>query len=62
MKKDTVHLTFETTRKTSETLKLLAHSMGKTQPELINEICNDFIDTIEQYAKEELKKKGIDID
>lgn len=46
MKNDKVFLTFETDRKTSWLLKSIAHSFNMTQPELINDICKDFIDNI----------------
>lgn len=42
-----VHLTFKTDKFTSEKLKVLAHYMNKTQPELINELCKSFIKNIE---------------
>ena len=59
MKNDNeVHLSFKTDRKTSDTLKLFAHSMGKTQPELIEEICKDFIKMIETAIKEEMKENN----
>lgn len=56
MKKDTVHLTFETDRSTSEMLKFFAHNMGKKQPELINEICKDFIEMMCNYLDEKMKE------
>lgn len=62
MKQDTVHLTFKTTKKTSEILTFIAHKSGMTQPELINQICNDFIETMAKCAKEELDKEGHKID
>ena len=41
-----VYLTFPTDPETSFILKDFAHRMGKTQPELINEICKDFIENL----------------
>lgn len=58
MKGNKVYLTFETDRKTSEELKWIAKSCKMTQPELINEICNDFIENINKLAEENLKKEG----
>lgn len=52
MKYDKVYITFNTKRETSEFLKSFAHLCGKTQPELINEICEDFIETV----KNEIRK------
>ena len=43
MNEDKVHLTFETDKKTAHLLTELAHLYGKTQPELIEEICKDHI-------------------
>lgn len=47
-----VHLTFKTDKATSEILKLIAHKLGKSQPELINEICKDFIEMLNKAANE----------
>jgi len=57
MKKDIKYLTFPTTEEISIKLKMIAHMMNKTQPELIAEICEDFINDIETYLKEEPHEK-----
>lgn len=54
-----VYLTFPTDPETAFILKDFAHRMGKTQPELINEICKDFIDNLITYAKE-LQQRSIE--
>ena len=46
MEKETIYLTFKTDRITSWHLKNIAHLLGKSQPELINEICQKFISTV----------------
>ena len=56
--KSKVHLTFATDKETSETLKWIAHKCNKSQPELIESICKDFIASIEELAKQELEKEG----
>ena len=61
MKQDQVSLTFRTDRAISDTLKKLAHYTGKTRPQLIHEICKDYIenliadldDQVEQYRNQE---------
>jgi len=45
MKKE-VHLTFKTDYETHYLLKTLAHMLGKTQPEFINEICQDYVKSL----------------
>lgn len=50
-----VYLTFPTDPETAYILKDLAHRMGKTQPELINEICKDFIENIISYMNEKIE-------
>lgn len=52
MKTDYVYITFKTDRETSEILKLLAHYYGKTQPELIEELCKDHIKGVQKYMEE----------
>lgn len=37
------YLTFPIDALASDLLKKIAHDMGKTQPELLNEICNNYI-------------------
>lgn len=49
--KDKVYLTFPTDSETAYALKTFAHKMGMTQPQLINEICKDFIDNILEFVK-----------
>ena len=57
MKKD-VHVTFKTDYETCWLLTQIAHGFGKTQPELINEICQNFIRSIlDDIEKEETSKK-----
>lgn len=51
MKNDYVYLTFKTDRDTHEFLKMMANAMGKTQPEIIDEICKDFINFIKEESK-----------
>lgn len=41
--KDKVYLTFATSPQLSDVLKTIALEMGKTQPELINEICENYV-------------------
>lgn len=54
-----IHLTFPTDEETSEKLRFIAHACKMTQPELIESICKDFIENIEETAKRELEKEGI---
>lgn len=59
MKKD-IYLTFKTDYETHYHLKTMAHMLGKTQPEFINEICKDYIESFIAYMKkmdEENKEK-----
>lgn len=53
MKSKKVYLTFPTDPETSFLLKELAHKMGKTQPDLINEICKDFVKNLLSYLEEQ---------
>lgn len=46
MNNETVYLTFKTDRATSVLLSKIAHKIGKTQPEFINEICQHYIKAI----------------
>ena len=41
-----VYVTFKTHPLTCSLLKTIAHKMGKTQPELINEICEGYIENV----------------
>lgn len=50
--KDKIYLTFPTDPETAYALKTFAHKMGMTQPQLINEICKDFIKTILEFVKD----------
>lgn len=52
MKQKKVYLTFPTDPETAFILKDFAHRIGKTQPELINEICKDFIENLIAYTNE----------
>ena len=54
--KEKVYLTFKTDRATSELLKRIAIKMGMSQPELIDEICHDFIEHFLSFIE---KDKGI---
>ena len=45
MKKD-IYLTFKTDYETHFLLKEIAHKLGKTQPEFINEICQEYVKSI----------------
>ena len=54
MKKDKVYLSFPTSKETSDNLKIIAHKLGKTQPELINDICEDFIEDLMSIIKEKV--------
>lgn len=51
-----VHLTFKTDKVTSELLKKLAHMLGKTQPEFINEICKEYVEMILGEMKKDIEK------
>lgn len=53
MNNKTVYLTFPTDPETAYMLKDIAKRMNKTQPELINEICKDFIENLLSYLKEQ---------
>lgn len=55
-----VYLTFKTDKATSEILKFIAHKLGKSQPDLINEICKDFIEMLNEAAIEKIppEEKG----
>lgn len=54
MKNNDVYLSFKTDRETCEMLTKIAHKLGKTQPELIEEICKDFIEDILSIVKEKI--------
>lgn len=66
MSNNEVYLTFKTDKETSEGLKVLAQFFKKTQPELINDICKDFVENVleelEKKCKEKLEEKGIEIE
>lgn len=62
MKNGKVYLSFQTDVATSKILKKIADDMGKTQPQLIDEVCKDFIkelllDQIEKELTENGKKE-----
>lgn len=59
MKDDCVYLTFKTDRDTHEFLKLTAHILNKTKPELIEEICKDFINAIKEMANNNIDPNNI---
>ena len=54
---ETIYLTFKTEKSISETLKIIAKSLNMTQPELINNICKDFIEMLEETARKEIEKE-----
>ena len=53
-----VYLTFKTDERTAALLKFIAKGCNKTQPELINEICKNFIEDINETARITLEEKG----
>lgn len=53
-----VYLTFKTDKATSKMLTYLAHKFNMTQPELIDEICKDFIDRMIKAAEEAQNNKN----
>ena len=53
-----VYLTFKTPRHVSEFLKFVAHKTGKSQPKLIDEICQDFVKDMLAIAEEEMERNG----
>ena len=61
MNNEKVYLTFPTDRETSFILKDVARRMGKTQPELINEICKDFIENLLAYLIEKTNENAVKI-
>lgn len=56
MKQEQVYLTFKTDRTTSELLKRLAQGMNMTQPELINRLCEIFIEDSLSHIHERLEE------
>lgn len=65
MKNENIYLTFKTDKETAWLLTQIAHKFGKTQPELINKICQNYIisllnevdkDLAEQYIKKHGQK------
>lgn len=54
-KENKVYITFPTHPMTNALLTTIAHKMGKTQPQLLNEICESYIVSI----LEELEDKGL---
>ena len=52
-----VNITFKTNKSTSDLLKFIAHKCNMTQPELINEICEEFIERLNEAAKEDLESQ-----
>lgn len=57
MKKD-IYLTFKTDYETHLHLKTLAHMLGKTQPEFINEICQNYVKAIIAEMEKDIAKRG----
>lgn len=62
MNKDLVYLTFPTDKKTAKTITEIAHIEGKTQPQLLNEICQAYIQEKLLDIVGYLKTKGINIE
>ena len=56
MKNEYVYLTFKTDRNTSDKLKQIAKGIGATQPEVINDACKFFIETIDEACKEKFQE------
>lgn len=56
--KKKVYLTFGTDQRTSSLLTTLAHTIGITQPELINHICQNYIEAILEEARKIDKEKN----
>lgn len=56
MKHNKIYLTFSTDPETAYCLTELAHAMGKTQPELINELCKNFVDNATSYIHKKLEE------
>ena len=54
MIEEKIYLNFKTDKSVSEKLKFIAKSLNMTQPELIDSICKDFIEMIENAAEEEI--------
>lgn len=57
-----VYLTFKTPRHVSEFLKFVAHKKGKSQPKLIDEICQKYIREMLEMAEEEMAKQAENAD
>lgn len=51
-----VWLTFKTDKETSWLLTNIAHAFKKTQPELINDICKNFVKSVLDDIKETQQK------
>ena len=58
MKPKDVYLTFKTDEATSEMLKFIAHAMKKSQPELINQICKEYIQDLNDLAEMKFRDEG----
>lgn len=58
MKNEYVYLTFKTDKEISKLLTMLAHAQGTTQPDLINQLCINYINEIDEIAKRALQEKG----
>lgn len=54
MIEEKIYLNFKTEKSVSEKLKFIAKSLNMTQQELIDSICKDFIEMIENAAEEEI--------
>lgn len=61
MNEEIVYLTFPTNKGTANLLTELAHIQGKTQPKLLDEICQTYIQNKLIQFIEFAEEKGIDI-
>lgn len=52
------YISFQTDEVTAYTLKMIAHELRITQTELLNQICKEFIEELDEIAKKELQKLG----
>lgn len=59
MKAKDIYLTFKTDEVTAYWLKTIAKTLKKTQPELINDICKDFIEDLDKQCEEKLREDGL---
>lgn len=55
-----IYLTFKTDYKTHYLLKTMAHVLGKTQPEFINEILQHYMNSTMNDIEEKIKEHKIE--